>query len=175
MQTCTYIYIHVCTYGEHDINLHTFTLTNPLINTKERLASSALMIYAVYNVFNTLNQEPTQLSAAEVYNALTQQIREAVKGHPTSMDIIKQLWTTNAVTPLPPLSSQRFGSEGPTTQTGRNQTHRSSSSVPARPRSLRSLPHIQSHGQPQFQSGGFLDTTSNIRSRSQDNKSWTEQ
>ena len=93
--------------GEHDINLHTLTLTNPLINTKERLITSALMIYAVYNVFNTMKHETSQLSAAEVYNALTQQVREAVKGHATSMETLKQLWTTNKATPLPPLNTQR--------------------------------------------------------------------
>ena len=132
------------------------------------------MVYAVYNVFNALKHEPAQLSTAEVYNALTQQVQEAVKGHPTSMEIIKQLWTTNTATPLPPLSSQRLGSEQQR-RLEANQTHRSSSSVPARPRSLRIPPHIQSHGQPQFQPGGFLVTTSNTRSRSQDSSGWAEQ
>ena len=161
---------------EHDINLNTFTPTNRPTNThQERLTSSALMIYAVYNVFNTLSHEATQLSAAEVYNALTQQVREAVKGHSTSMDIIKQLWTTNTATPLPPLSSQKIGLETPTTKAGRKQIHRSSSSVPTRPRSFYSLPQFQSHRQPQFQPGGFLDTTSNIRSWSLDDHRWNEQ
>ena len=89
------------------------------------------MIYAVYNVFNTLRHEATQPSLAEIYNARTKQVREAVKGHATSMDIVKQLWTTNAATPLPPLSSQKIGLETPITQTGRNQGNSSSSSVPA--------------------------------------------
>ena len=144
--------------GEYDINLHTFTLTNPLINSEEKLASSALLIYAVYNVFNTLRHDGAQLSATETYNALTQQVREAVKGHAKSMEILKQLWSTNKSTPLSPLSGQKLGAE----------------TTPTRSRPLHSHTQLQSHRQSQFQFGGLLNTTASIRPWTPDNNRWVE-
>ena len=132
--------------GEYDINLHTFTRTNPLINSEEKLASSALLIYAVYNVFNRLRHDRTRFSTTETYNTLTQQVREAVKGHAKSMEILKQLWSTNKATPLAPLSSQKIGIE----------------TKPTIPRSSHSQPQLPSQRQHEFWSGGLLSTTDNM-------------
>ena len=95
-------------HREHDLNLHTFTLTNPQINTTERLTSTALLIYAVYNLTNALRKDGEKLTREEAYNALTQHAREAVRGHPRSAGVLRQLWTHNKATPLPGLREQNL-------------------------------------------------------------------
>ena len=149
-------------HREHDLNLHTFTLTNPHISTTERLTSTALLIYAVYNLTNALRKDGEKLTRQEAYNALTQHAREAVRGHPRSARILRQLWTENKATPLPSLREQSFNQPSHR-HTGSND--RNSRSTPrcnastfaaVRPRLFYSDPQIQG---PQFQAGGYLNTT----------------
>ena len=107
---------------------------------------------------NTLRHDGAHLSETETYNALTQQVREAVKGHAKSMEILKQLWSTNKSTPLSPLSGQKLGAE----------------TTPTRSRPLHSHTQLQSHRQSQFQFGGLLNTTASIRPWTPDNNRWVE-
>ena len=131
--------------GPHSYGIHTFTLTNPKIITTEQLTTSAILIYAVYNLTNRLRHDIRDLPEEEIYNALSQLAREAVHGHKRSSSTLRQLWTTSNTTPTTPLGPEPYGGTTNTTA--------------SRPRSSYSLPQSQPHCQPQFQSGGFLNTT----------------
>ena len=155
---------------DHDLNLHTFTLTNPRIDTTERLTSTALLIYAVYNLTNTLRKDGEKLTRQEAYNALTQHAREAVRGHPRSARILRQLWTENKATPLPSLREQSLNQ--PSSSCAESNERNSRSTPRRNTTDFDSDPQPQSHRGPQFQPGGFLNTTANIRPWTPENNRW---
>jgi hypothetical protein len=73
------------------VNLHTFTLSNPHITTREDLAASAILIYAMYRATN--HYRHNRGDQLDVRNALRQWAREAVLNHRISMNILDNLWS----------------------------------------------------------------------------------
>ena len=81
------------------MNLHSFLLINPWIDSEETLIGIALMIYAVYNYTNQQRHTHSRPPQAERYNALTQLVMEGVRGHSKSIRILDHRWSTR---PPPP-------------------------------------------------------------------------
>lgn len=85
------------------VNLHTFTCTNPLINTKELLTRAALLIYSTYRALNYQRQANTPLAEDELLNAMSQWIIEGTRGHPSSCQVLASTWTNREGNRLPAL------------------------------------------------------------------------
>ena len=86
-------------------NLHTFLLCNAHIQTKEELTAIALLIYAIYNATNHFRRHPPT-NTADVYEAVTQWLREGAKNHPTATRTLDERWNPQRRdTPLPPIPS----------------------------------------------------------------------
>ena len=93
---------HLHLKPDPQVNLHTFTLCNPHVSTKEDLLASAVLIYAVYRATNHYRFHRTQ--ERDTYNALRQWTREAVLGHGAAMRTLDNLWNpARAHQPLPPI------------------------------------------------------------------------
>ena len=92
-------------------NIHSLVLCNQAINTKERLASIALAIYAVYSVTNKARHGEA-ITQQVAYDALVQAVREGAKGHARSSGILRSNWpmprpaTSLPVVPLVPYKGQ---------------------------------------------------------------------
>ena len=63
------------------VNIHTFTCTNPLLRTKEQLTRAALLIYATYRALNYQRLADHPLGTEELHNAMCQWIIEGARGH----------------------------------------------------------------------------------------------
>ena len=64
------------------VNLHTFTFTNPFLRTQEELTRAALLIYATYRALNHQRLSDTPLDPEELHNAMCQWLVEGARGHP---------------------------------------------------------------------------------------------
>ena len=88
----------------HDqLNIHSFTCTNPLLNTKEFLVRAALLVYSAYRASNHQRHTATPLHGVELYNALCEWAVEGVKNHGTSSGILARTWRGLPEEPLPPI------------------------------------------------------------------------
>ena len=87
--------------GSTQVNLHTFTCTNPLIRTQEELTRAALLVYSTYRALNhqRLSKEP--LETDELHNAMCQWVVEGARGHARTCATIANTWTDQPGTPLP--------------------------------------------------------------------------
>ena len=87
--------------GTTQVNLHTFTLTNPLLRTQEELTRSALLIYTTYRALNHQRRSDTPLNSEELHNAMCQWIVEGARGRPRTCQALAAAWTTQQSNPLP--------------------------------------------------------------------------
>ena len=85
------------------VNIHTFTCTNPLLHTEEQLTRAALLIYATYRALNHQRMSETPLTPEELYSAMSQWIVEGARGHAPTSQILATTWTEQPGTPLPRL------------------------------------------------------------------------
>ena len=90
--------------GSTQVNIHTFTCTNPLIRTEEELTRAALLIYSTYRALNHQRLSDTPLQAEELHNAMCQWVVEGARGHARTCQVLANTWTAQHGTPLPPLS-----------------------------------------------------------------------
>ena len=94
--------LRLCTTTQ--VNIHTFTCTNPLLRTNEQLTQAALLIYATYRALNHQRRAETPLHADELFNAMCQWVVEGARGHTATCQVLANTWTEHHGTPLPPLS-----------------------------------------------------------------------
>ena len=73
---------------QRHVNLHTFTLTNPCLNTKQLLSRAALLIYATYRALNFQRRASTALHGEELYNAMCQWVVEGARGHAQTCQVL---------------------------------------------------------------------------------------
>ena len=83
------------------VNIHTFTCTNPLLRTQEQLTRAALLIYSTYRALNHQRQSNNPLQADELYNAMCQWVVEGARGHTRTCQTLAKTWTEHQGTPLP--------------------------------------------------------------------------
>ena len=83
------------------VNIQTFTCTNPFIRTNEQLTRAALLIYATYRALNHQRHTDNPLLGEELYNAMCQWVVEGARGHAPSCRTLASIWTTRQNTPLP--------------------------------------------------------------------------
>lgn len=85
------------------VNIHTFTCTNPLLNTQEELTRVALLIYATYRalIYQRLADKPVHNE--ELHNAMCQWIIEGAREHPYSSRVLGTTWTEEPGTSLEPI------------------------------------------------------------------------
>ena len=83
------------------VNIHTFTCTNPLLRTQEQLTRAALLIYSTYRALNHQRQSKNPLQADELYNAMCQWVVEGARGHTRTCQTLAKTWTEHQGTPLP--------------------------------------------------------------------------
>ena len=83
------------------VNIHTFTCTNPLLDTEELLTRAALLIYATYRALNHQRQAPVPLRGEELYHAMSQWIIEGARGHAKCCRSLNLTWTDTAGKRLP--------------------------------------------------------------------------
>ena len=78
------------------VNIHTFTCTNPLLDTEELLTRAALLIYATYRALNHQRQAPIPLRGEELYHAMCQWIIEGARGNTKCCRSLARIWTDAA-------------------------------------------------------------------------------
>ena len=83
------------------VNIHTFTCTNPLLRTQEQLTRAALLMYSTYRALNHQRQSNNPLQADELYNAMCQWVVEGARGHTRMCQTLVNTWTEHQGTPLP--------------------------------------------------------------------------
>ena len=83
------------------VNLHSFLLVNPLVNTKETLTTIALLVYATYRCTNFQRHAQTPLPPDALYDAMTQWVREGVRGHGPSTRVLTRRWIAHDPHSLP--------------------------------------------------------------------------
>ena len=83
------------------VNVHTFTCTNPLLHTEELLTRAALLIYATYRALNHQRHATSQLQGEDLYHAMCQWIVEGTRGHAKSSRTLASTWTDREQKPLP--------------------------------------------------------------------------
>ena len=88
---------------ETQVNIHSFTCTNPLIHTREELTRTALLVYSTYRALNHQRHTDTPLDTEELHNAMCQWVVEGARGHAPSCRVLATTWTEQQGTPLPPL------------------------------------------------------------------------
>ena len=84
------------------INMHTFLMCNPHIQTKEDLTAAAILVYAIYRATNSqrFGQPVPQM---DIYRALAQWAREGVFGHAAAERVLRERWMDHPpATDLPP-------------------------------------------------------------------------
>ena len=86
------------------INIQTFTCTNPFIRTTEQLTRAALLIYATYRASNHQRHTDNPLQGEELYNALCQWVVEGARGHANSCKVLSTTWTEQNGHPLPTIT-----------------------------------------------------------------------
>ena len=82
------------------VNIQTFTCTNPLLHTQEELTRAALLIYATYRALNHQRRADHPLHAEELHNAMCQWVIEGARGHPRSCRVLGTTWTEEPGTRL---------------------------------------------------------------------------
>ena len=87
--------------GATQVNIHTFTCTNPLIRTQEQLTRAALLIYATYRALNHQRLADQPLHTEELHNAMCQWIVEGARGHAHTCQVLAATWTEQRGPPLP--------------------------------------------------------------------------
>ena len=85
------------------VNIFTFTCTNPFIRTSEQLTRAALLVYATYRASNHQRHTENSLHDEELYNAMCQWVVEGARGHTQSCQTLASTWTEHDGTPLPRL------------------------------------------------------------------------
>jgi hypothetical protein len=85
------------------VNLHTFNLCNPHINTQEDLVISALLIYAMYRATNWHRHHQEQ-PPQNMYRAFCQWAREGALNHAQTMRILDGRWSRHRPATLIPLA-----------------------------------------------------------------------
>ena len=83
------------------VNIHTFTLTNPFLRTQEQLIRAALLIYATYRALNHQRRSETPLNSEELHHAMSQWVVEGARGHTRTCRALASAWTGEAGNPLP--------------------------------------------------------------------------
>ena len=83
------------------VNIHTFTCTNPLIRTQEQLSRAALLIYATYRALSHQRHSNSSLPPDELFNAMCQWVVEGARGHARTCQTLANTWTEHQGTPLP--------------------------------------------------------------------------
>ena len=83
------------------VNIQTFTCTNPFIRTNEQLTRAALLVYATYRALNHQRHTDNPLLGEELYNAMCQWVVEGARGHTPTCRTLASIWTTRQGTPLP--------------------------------------------------------------------------
>ena len=83
------------------VNIHTFTCTNPLIRTQEQLSRAALLIYATYRALNHQRHSNNPLPPDQLFNAMCQWVVEGARGHARTCQTLSNTWTEHQGTPLP--------------------------------------------------------------------------
>ena len=83
------------------VNIHTFTCTNPLIRTQEQLSRAALLIYATYRALNHQRHSNSPLPPDELFNAMCQWVVEGARGHARTCQTLASTWSEHQGTPLP--------------------------------------------------------------------------
>ena len=83
---------HLKLHPRDHFNLYAFTCTNPLVNTKEKLVRTALLIYSAYRASNFQRHAPTPLKGTELYHGLCQWVAEGARNHSTSGAILARNW-----------------------------------------------------------------------------------
>ena len=74
------------------VNLHTFTCTNPLIRTESQLIRAALLTYSTYRALNHQRQAASPLLGNDLYQAMCQWLIEEVRGHAKSSHALASVW-----------------------------------------------------------------------------------
>ena len=92
---------HLKLHPRDQLNIYTFTCTNPRLNTKELLVRAALLVYAAYRACNYQRHAATPLQGADLYHALCEWVVEGVRHHATSSDILARTWRNVPEQPLP--------------------------------------------------------------------------
>ena len=83
------------------VNIHTFTLTNPFLRTQEQLVRAALLIYATYRALNHQRRSETPLNPEELHHAMSQWVVEGARGHTRTCHALASTWTEQTGNPLP--------------------------------------------------------------------------
>merc|ERR1711966_235173 len=91
--------LRLCTTTQ--VNIHTFTCTNPLVRTQEQLTRAALLVYATYRALNHQRQADNPLQMDELYNAMCQWVLEGARGHARTCQVLATTWMDLPGTPLP--------------------------------------------------------------------------
>ena len=83
------------------VNLHTFTCTNPLLNSKELLTRAALLIYATYRALNYQRHAASPLLGEDLFHAMSQWVVEGARGNAQSCQVLAKTWSQNSDSLLP--------------------------------------------------------------------------
>ena len=109
--------LRLCTNTQ--VNIHTFTLCNPSVTTREDLTLTALLIYAVYRGTNFFRHHRAH-QPEEVFNALRQWLREGALRHPFATRVLDGVWKqSRSCTPIPPIPARLPPPKGGPSKRGR--------------------------------------------------------
>ena len=93
----TRLRLHLAT----QVNIHTFTLTNPLLRTQDQLIRASLLIYTTYRALNHQRLSESPLNSEELHHAMSQWVVEGARGHTRTCQALASTWTDQLGNPLP--------------------------------------------------------------------------